>query len=1129
MPSQSSMSFASSLTSSSSSSSSIPVSRSVSSPSFTKLDSSNSNDSSDCSYNSQNSMNSNSSLNSSTSTSTTASTSTSMRSMKKQQQQQQRSIFRVCTVRLPAILTFVLLVSSFVSMFVFVRMTTEITMSTKAMTLSDGGAIPNHPWELLERTTTTTTTTTMRRMETHDIDTDIDIANVPSTGNTIHHNHQHHHNYYWQEKETKDEKSKYRYKLGLVRSVGNALPPRHDTNQTLRNLEFLLRHEPTFESSVHKHWILNRIVDNNLLQQLENLLHLYNQSITILPFEIQQYESIPYQYHKANKKVLGSNGWTNNVDLIRKESFWMDTDQESERKRREYLDELYNNKNLYVTNQNNARNYGINYYSNTKNYNNKYSNNNNYNNNNDVPVVDYILPWDGNCFLTQTGHDLLHQELEHQNDEQQQRRLAHAAKSVFASRTSIGTTIFSNTNSTTIHDGGVDAAAADTKMMNYNAPIKYFYTPMDRITDKNEVLLDPDTYKPNLKEEPQIVLHRTAIARFNPKLRYGLKNKVDLLQKLQINGSWNKPNITYKRPKDYNYYYDPHQDDAITIFGATNDTTTSSITKTPGVGWVTRLFSGKANLEGYNLATARGNARTEGMAILCQNLDVKAVVELHYDGFNGYVDDGDDNSSSNDNGSNNKSLTTTTTKMRIAPYLFYDENVLQKEADDYKKNYRSIDEDGDGDTTPFRKLVVRLIEVAESSLRVGPWSVVDKQRCGCPYNKCNEYYNVKPYPWPATSATTTDETVAVTIEDEKTNITANGCDDARYDRRRLAEFFSNTTVLGLAYSLTGNVNYASKAADNIRTWFLNPNTRMNPRLKDSRISWNGQTNTYFSKFSVLDFKDVYFFLDAIRMIEKSGELSNEDRVGIRIWFRQYLEWFTHPGKKFGKGAYYDDDHNGLYYDIQLISIASFTGNLSLAVKTAHESVSRLNGHVDKLGRLKKEIINGPILCEYNQMFTLQGWITLSRLVSNMGINLWKELPIKSGTKTGQWADSSKLCQAAEYSVPLLRDRKSCDPNTIILDDNNHSSSEEEEDSHITMATATIQKRDDTQWWPIHWFAQWNCPKLKIPYPFFHQAEWISNIGRSPPDSHYGMEPMYDFSSVEYEDSGIAPFWNLGLL
>lgn len=45
----------------------------------------------------------------------------------------------------------------------------------------------------------------------------------------------------------------------------------------------------------------------------------------------------------------------------------------------------------------------------------------------------------------------------------------------------------------------------------------------------------------------------------------------------------------------------------------------------------------------------------------------------------------------------------------------------------------------------------------------------------------------------------------------------------------------NTTCLALAYYFTYNETYAVKAADNIRTWFLDPDTAMVPSSKYAQV------------------------------------------------------------------------------------------------------------------------------------------------------------------------------------------------------------------------------------------------------------------------------------------------------
>ena len=129
----------------------------------------------------------------------------------------------------------------------------------------------------------------------------------------------------------------------LIRSIGNSLPPRHSRTQSYANLKFVLQHEPPFHR-VHKHWILNRIVDEDIIQQLVTLLDQYQQSYSILPFNLTQYSAIPYSYHRDYHGVK---------DIIHSELYHrhLTTSQ-----RLEIQDDISHEKNIYVTNNNNARN-----------------------------------------------------------------------------------------------------------------------------------------------------------------------------------------------------------------------------------------------------------------------------------------------------------------------------------------------------------------------------------------------------------------------------------------------------------------------------------------------------------------------------------------------------------------------------------------------------------------------------------------------------------------------------------------------------------------------------------------------------------------------------------------------------
>jgi len=176
----------------------------------------------------------------------------------------------------------------------------------------------------------------------------------------------------------------------------------------------------------------------------------------------------------------------------------------------------------------------------------------------------------------------------------------------------------------------------------------------------------------------------------------------------------------------------------------------------------------------------------------------------------------------------------------------------------------------------------------------------------------------------------------------------------------------------------------------------------------------------------------------------------------------------------------------------------FTGDQSIAIQTAHESVSRLIGDVKKFDRAMK-VKARP--CEDNLLFTLHGWVTLARIVSKLGIKLWEEIPIKrntheesqSGNKVNEFAYQPWLCRAPEYAVVLsLHQESSCNAKNQI--------------------PSSLEQEGNNRWLPVHWTAQqWDCPS-----PWRVSEDDLS---------HYDVEPMQFGERKGHE---FAPFWNLGL-
>jgi hypothetical protein len=344
----------------------------------------------------------------------------------------------------------------------------------------------------------------------------------------------------------------------LARSIGNALPPRHDPEQTFTNLNFTLFYEEEFPD-LEKYWILNRIIDPTLLSRLIHLLDQYGQNYTIIPFYLEEYALQRFRFdydqpaldivHTYEYHTLKNDPKCPTLDLHHddlSQVFRKGRRVQEDRcwnlfpRRQEWIDEaIQTDKNLYVTNQNVARNTMI-----------------------QLGIergATWILPWDGNCFLTPAGFHKLASSLE-------------------------------------------------------TTTAKYAYTPMARALN-NPIVLDPH-YSPVTTEEPQVILHHSAQARFQPHLRYGRRNKVELLQRLKIPGPWFRKWSSYLKWELEKFkLLEPVPDLHVPAVSA---------------GWVTRLYSGRSKLE--ISFQARGNSRTRSMTQLLQKLDDQVVRQV-----NGYA------------------------------------------------------------------------------------------------------------------------------------------------------------------------------------------------------------------------------------------------------------------------------------------------------------------------------------------------------------------------------------------------------------------------------------------------------------------------------------------------------------
>jgi len=234
----------------------------------------------------------------------------------------------------------------------------------------------------------------------------------------------------------------------VYRILGNDLPPRHDKAQTLSNTKFILRHEPR-HCGLARGWIINRIMCAETENEIIDLLKTAGEIFVRIPFDYRDYSRVMPDFAHFEKE-----------DYL---AFWRGEISEGY-KRILVHDHAFHNQNQYVMNVNAARNLAL---------------------QEGRKYADWVLPWDGNCFLTDDGW-----------------------------------------------------AAIRNALVSNKIDYRYLVVPMERILDNKQLFGATSTFL--ALEEPQIAFRRDAADLFDCTLRYGRYSKVELLRRLGVPGVWDR-------------------------------------------------------------------------------------------------------------------------------------------------------------------------------------------------------------------------------------------------------------------------------------------------------------------------------------------------------------------------------------------------------------------------------------------------------------------------------------------------------------------------------------------------------------------------------------------------------------
>ncbi|KAJ6788586.1 hypothetical protein PWT90_05345 [Aphanocladium album] len=233
---------------------------------------------------------------------------------------------------------------------------------------------------------------------------------------------------------------------------------------------------------------------------------------------------------------------------------------------------------------------------------------------------------------------------------------------------------------------------------------------------------------------------------------------------------------------------------------------------------------------------------------------------------------------------------------------------------------------------------------ADSWLNQGPWTVTAKDKPP-PGGTIHDYASQAPYYWP--NPNTSDGCPYINKDGQR-----NPEVDRYQDRKAVGKMFNSTYVLSLAWYYTGRPEYAAHAVKILRTWFLDPDTAMAPNLNHAQIIPCANTGR---SIGIIDFSQEYTnVLDAVAILSTGAPgWSCSNAKAFKKWNREFLSWLT--DSKFGKAEANAANNHGTFANMQIASLALFTGNKTLARDTSKLMLQFIDKQIREDGYMPDEV------------------------------------------------------------------------------------------------------------------------------------------------------------------------------
>lgn len=255
----------------------------------------------------------------------------------------------------------------------------------------------------------------------------------------------------------------------------------------------------------------------------------------------------------------------------------------------------------------------------------------------------------------------------------------------------------------------------------------------------------------------------------------------------------------------------------------------------------------------------------------------------------------------------------------------------------------------------------------------------------------HDYFSEGPYWWPDPQ----NPGGPYIRRDGETNL-----DRFTAHRSMLEKMSANVLILAQAGYFLDKPEYTQQAVNQLRIWFLDKETCMNPHLE------YGQAIRGVCQgrgIGIIETKDLLAVVHAADFISMSGEY-NLDIEELKEWFRKYLKWMNESDKGIEERDWYNN--HSVWWTAQALAYAVFTGNKQIAAQCCERYKNVIiPGQLNKDSAFDDELKRTRSYTYY--LFILDAASIICETARNIGIDLWSY----------ETDDGKSLKKAFEFIAP----------------------------------------------------------------------------------------------------------------